>query len=475
MSNFDQIKHDYSRYYIIHALRHRGAIRGIAIFKWYWYGRRVDRYVITPQPRTGKQQGWKAYFYDAVKNWQTFNDSTKAVYNKEAIPYRVYGYHRYLKHFLKAQGKMIIYWGPLSKNASDTASPDAYMSSERFQGVQKLLSRNDYPAGFPYGALFYHDPLDMMLGLHKAGWKKVGAAEPHHLTHENGGDDEISVVGLSGALADNQPSDWSLISSKPSTFAPAAHHTDHENGGGDEISVSGLSGTLADAQTAASHAAAHVAGDAIQSATSAQTGLATAAQITKLDGIASGADVTANNAPKAHKASHQNGGSDETGVTASTANALPKADANGQLAKEWINNLDLTPAPGADHTCSGIKVTLTAGVNMAIGDVGYIASTGKVALGKGDAIATGSCVVMCADATISADAAGSFLLFGIARDDTWAWTVGGLIYLSITGTTANTLTQTAPSATNNVIQIVGVATHADRMLFSPQLVQVEHT
>jgi hypothetical protein len=39
------------------------------------------------------------------------------------------------------------------------------------------------------------------------------------------------------------------------------------------------------------HAASHVAADAIQSATAAQAGLATAAQITKLDGIEAGADV----------------------------------------------------------------------------------------------------------------------------------------------------------------------------------------
>ena len=47
--------------------------------------------------------------------------------------------------------------------------------------------------------------------------------------------------------------------------------------------------------------------------------------------------------------------------------------------------------------------------------------------------------------------------------------------ITVTGTTGNTLSQTAPSATDDVIQIVGVATHADRMFFNPSLVQVEHT
>ena len=60
------------------------------------------------------------------------------------------------------------------------------------------------------------------------------APQAHHLTHENGGGDEISVAGLSGELADNQP--------------PKTHKATHENGGGDEISVAGLSGELADPQ-----------------------------------------------------------------------------------------------------------------------------------------------------------------------------------------------------------------------------------
>lgn len=63
--------------------------------------------------------------------------------------------------------------------------------------------------------------------------------------------------------------------------------------------------------TPAAHAASHTNGtDDIQDATSSQKGLATAAQITKLDGIATGADVTGSNPPQAHASSHQSGGSD---------------------------------------------------------------------------------------------------------------------------------------------------------------------
>ena len=135
--------------------------------------------------------------------------------------------------------------------------------------------------------------------------------------------------------------------------------------------------------------------------------------------------------------------------------------------------IDSTPA--TDHKASGTLAAFTANENQAFGDVCYINTDGEMQLGKADAIATAKIVAMVADATIDADASGNYLLFGTARDDTWDWTVGGFVYLSTTGTTGNTLTQTAPSATDQCIVIIGVATHADRLLYSPQLVIVEHT
>ena len=76
-----------------------------------------------------------------------------------------------------------------------------------------------------------------------ADWDTITGIAAHAATHENGGADEISVAGLSGELADDQP--------------PKAHAADHENGGGDEISVAGLSGELADDQPPKNHAADH--------------------------------------------------------------------------------------------------------------------------------------------------------------------------------------------------------------------------
>lgn len=157
---------------------------------------------------------------------------------------------------------------------------------------------------------------------------------------------------------------------------------------------------------------------------------------------------------------------------------LLESRASEATGLKWVDppstdSVNLIAAPTNDHSSSGLKIALTATANMAFGDVGYIASTGKVTLIDADAIATMSGIVMCADATINADASGNFLLQGIARDDTWNWTVGGIIYGTVTGTSGNTLSQTAPSGTDDVVQIMGVATHADRMYFNPQLVQIE--
>lgn len=129
--------------------------------------------------------------------------------------------------------------------------------------------------------------------------------------------------------------------------------------------------------------------------------------------------------------------------------------------------------PPADHSVSGITVSLPAAQEINFGDVCYIAPTGKMSLVDADSISSGSGLVLCADTTIAINGTGAGLLLGTARDDSWNWTVGSLIYITTTATTGNTLSQTRPTGTDDVVQIVGVATHADRILFNPSLVQVE--
>lgn len=133
----------------------------------------------------------------------------------------------------------------------------------------------------------------------------------------------------------------------------------------------------------------------------------------------------------------------------------------------------LTSAPATNLTATGITTTFTANEAQAFGDAVFINSSGKAQLGDATVIATSSCIAMSLG-TVSTDEEGSYLMYGFIRNDAWNWTVGQPVYLSVTGTTGNTLTQTAPVATDEVVQILGIATHADRLFFNPQLVQVEN-
>lgn len=134
----------------------------------------------------------------------------------------------------------------------------------------------------------------------------------------------------------------------------------------------------------------------------------------------------------------------------------------------------LDSTPGTDHTASGDKAPFTNGNAgaVAFGDVCYVAADGDLEFADADAAATMPGFAM-ALAAINAAASGEWLLRGFARNDAWTWTPGGLIYVSVTATTGNTLTQTAPSGAGDQVQIVGIATHADRMWFNPSLVLVE--
>jgi len=163
-----------------------------------------------------------------------------------------------------------------------------------------------------------------------------------------------------------------------------------------------------------------------------------------------------------------NAGKVRLGLSSGTSVSSVGVDSSGNLITFTAGGSDsitLTPSPSTDHSATGIKVSLTAGETLVIGDVVYMKSDGKV--WKADADATGLYpAIAIALAGASADASVEVLMKGIMRDDTWNWTVGGVIYLS---TTAGALTQTAPTGSGHVVQVIGVATHADRMLFDPSL------
>lgn len=131
----------------------------------------------------------------------------------------------------------------------------------------------------------------------------------------------------------------------------------------------------------------------------------------------------------------------------------------------------LEPNAAADGAWVGPKVKLTAGETLSLGSVCKISTAGKCVKADADAIASASPQFI-ALSTFAANSSGNFGMPGgfLYAASLYNWTVGGLVYLS---TTAGAATQTAPSGTDDVVAVLGVATHADKLYFNPSLVQIE--
>ena len=157
-----------------------------------------------------------------------------------------------------------------------------------------------------------------------------------------------------------------------------------------------------------------------------------------------------------------------------TANAVPKSDGNGKLNAGWLSQASVTlNEPAADNGAGTQSIFDSAmvGESVAFPDLLYLKDDGKWWKADADAAATMPVLRMALE-TKSADQACSMLVHGRVRDDDWTWTVGGIIYAS---TAPGALTQTPPSGTADVVQIVGEAYAANKMIFNPDLSFLEVT
>ncbi len=125
---------------------------------------------------------------------------------------------------------------------------------------------------------------------------------------------------------------------------------------------------------------------------------------------------------------------------------------------------------GTDLTFSGVKSDGVAGAALGQFDCLYMGADGKWEITDADAAATMPCLAMAA-AAANEDAAVSIILPGsYVRDDSWNWTIGGLLYADTT--TAGGMTQAAPSGSGDVVQVLGYAVTADIIFFNPSLTLV---
>lgn len=143
--------------------------------------------------------------------------------------------------------------------------------------------------------------------------------------------------------------------------------------------------------------------------------------------------------------------------------------AGGDLVLAENTSVQLDPALSADGTYSGITITGTAGATLAFGDLIYLAvADSRWELTDADSVTTCGAVLtgMCVLAAAADGNATTILLQGNIRADAAfpALTIGANVYA---GLTPGDIVTTAPSATDDVVHVVGKALTADSIYFNP--------
>lgn len=134
---------------------------------------------------------------------------------------------------------------------------------------------------------------------------------------------------------------------------------------------------------------------------------------------------------------------------------------------------DMNAVPASDHTANGPKTNdINAGESVTIVDCVYLHSDGEWHKTDADAVATAEGMLAVSLETKTDGNAMNVAMPGsFVRDDSWTWTVGQEIYLALE---SGNMTQVAPSGTDDVVRILGHATHANRIFFRPEQTIVVH-
>jgi hypothetical protein len=155
----------------------------------------------------------------------------------------------------------------------------------------------------------------------------------------------------------------------------------------------------------------------------------------------------------------------------------------GELPINSVAAINLMNPPTADpddltaSAASGLIIKATVATNdIGVGAPLYMNSSGQLQSANADTSATSPCIALAIDAGTGADK--RVLVHGVFRLNSWNWTTGpgtaSLIYLE-TSTGIKPLTQTKPSATDQVIQPVGWALNANCIYFNPSMIYMTHS
>lgn len=138
-----------------------------------------------------------------------------------------------------------------------------------------------------------------------------------------------------------------------------------------------------------------------------------------------------------------------------------------------LGEVNLDGTPDTDETSNGPTTsTFNAGGSITKFQLVYLNNSAQWVQADADAESTTQGFLAIA---LETDTVGNPLKVALpgsfVRDDSWAWTVGALLYAS---TTAGSLTETQPTGTNDVIRIVGYAVASNIIYFNPSGSFVTH-
>jgi hypothetical protein len=185
-------------------------------------------------------------------------------------------------------------------------------------------------------------------------------------------------------------------------------------------------------------------------------------------------------APTAEGSLYHNSSTDVTTIgDGSAANALAK------IAKDNSWSGANTIGDGGDDQRLVMRINATnerwsgntlyfaqCAASLAFGTPVYIQSTGKPAAADADAAATMPAIGLIVVASTDADTPCTVLTHGTITDTDWNFTtVGATIYASETAGSVE-LDVANISDTNDVVQVLGIALHADTLFVNPSLVTI---
>jgi hypothetical protein len=126
----------------------------------------------------------------------------------------------------------------------------------------------------------------------------------------------------------------------------------------------------------------------------------------------------------------------------------------------------------ADHSANGPQSnTYLSGATVAQMQLVFMGSGGKWLLTDADAIATMGMLGIALEAKNDTQAMLVALSGCFVRDDSWSWTVGGILYAS---GTAGALTHTQPAGVDGVVRVVGYAVTSHIIWFEPESGYITH-